>query len=422
MTDEPSTINDNFANGLFAALKSDADFTIPAVDLTGPEFQIPGSTGNALYEEVTRLTEEDLTSRTVDGGGMFDALMQSLGAHIREEYQQGRITGKEYAQAYLSMTQTALSVATQYLLGRDQAYWGAQAAQKQAQAAEAQVVQSRVNAEISKAQLQMAKTDAHTAAANYALAKLKLGTESGQQDLQKKALEKATYEVTSLLPAQLIQVQEQTSQITAQKDQVLYQTSAVLPSQRANVDADTAAKDYQTQHILPAQLVQMQEQTSQITAQKDQVLYQTNAVLPSQRANVDADTAIKAYQSGHIMPAQKVGIEEDNAAKVFNVANILPAQHTGLKEQNEAHRAKTLDTRSDGTTPVAGAIGVQKDLQKQQIDSYKNDSQYKVAKMLMDAWITQKSLDEGITQPDSVTNANIDSAMTSIRTTTGLGN
>lgn len=78
----------------------------------------------------------------------------------------------------------------------------------------------------------------------------------------------------------------------------------------------------------------------------------------------------------------------------YQVANILPAQKELLDEQKEAQRAQTMNTRSDGVTVVAGLLGTQKSLYSQQITSYKEDVKVKAAKVFMDAWITQLTIDD----------------------------
>lgn len=96
------------------------------------------------------------------------------------------------------------------------------------------------------------------------------------------------------------------------------------------------------------------------------------------------------------------------------------AQKALIIEQTEVQRAQTMETRLDGTTPVNGAIGKQKALYTQQIASYIRDSELKAAKIFADAWITQKTLDEGLVAPTNFTNATVDIVLTKIRTNNSL--
>ena len=99
----------------------------------------------------------------------------------------------------------------------------------------------------------------------------------------------------------------------------------------------------------------------------------------------------------------------------YTNTQILPAQKNLLLEQQEVQRAQTMDTRSDGTTTIVGAVGKQKDLYTQQITSYQRDAEQKVAKIFSDAWITQKTIDEGLLAPTNFNNTNVDAVLTKLR-------
>lgn len=287
---------DTDANLLYSTLLSAEHMTIPTLDLTSAVFSIPGDSTSGAYQQITPLTNADMTTGATDGTGTFDVLMQGMKAQLREEFDKGRITGAEYTKAYTSLVQSTMQFAVQYLLGRDQAYW-------QAVLAQAQAVTGRVQLEATKVQAFTAQVEAHTATANLALSKAKLGTE----------------------------------------------------------DAQYGQLKYQIDNLLPAQLTQMTTQT-QVTSK----------------------------------------------------------QIALVGEQTEASRAQTLDVRTDGQT-VAGAMGKQKQLYDQQITSYKRDAEVKAAKIFSDAWITMKTIDEGITPPNGFTNASIDTILTALKTNNVLG-
>ena len=98
---------------------------------------------------------------------------------------------------------------------------------------------------------------------------------------------------------------------------------------------------------------------------------------------------------------------------------LLDKQIDLLVEQKEAERSKTLNTRTDGTT-IVGSVGKQKDLYTQQIDSFIKDAQYKTTKMYLDGWITQKTLNEDLTAPTQLFNAEVDEVLLANRTNNGL--
>lgn len=269
------------ANRLLEELTKGDDFTLPDIDMSGPEWDIPGGDGSPIFGAITKITNESLTTREVGGSGTFDALMESAHNHLKAEFKANRITGGEYTKAYIAMMESCMSNAVQFLLGRDQAYWAAALAQIQA-------VTARVTLATSKAQFVLAKIQALSAKSEYALTKLKIATES-----------------------------------------------------------------------------------------------------------------------------------ETYCAALFNASQMLPQQLKLVTEQTEAQRAQTLDTRSDGTT-VTGSVGKQKELYSQQITSYQRDAEVKASKLFTDAWITQKTIDEGLNPPNGFTNASIDTILTKLKSNNGL--
>lgn len=360
--------SDVAANTLFDNLVDPTDFALPVIDLTDPQFQIPDTSNNAVYETADKLTEADLTERKVGGTGMFDALMEANKRHLHEEYAAGRISSAMYSETYVAMTTAVMSAAVQYLLQKDNAYYQSLLVQKQAEAAEIGVVQAKVQLEGTKAELVRQRVLAKTASAQYAHTKLMIASEDAKRCLTEAQSEQTKYETEFVLPKQVETATAQISKLTADKDQVLYQTSAILPAQLAGIQADTNNKVYTHENVLPAQV-----------------------------ANTTADTEIKDFTHTFIQPVQK-----DN-----------------LIEQWEANRAQTKDTRSDGS-PVNGSIGKQKELHSQQIESYQRDQEWKVAKGLIDVWITTKSLDEGTLTPSSLNEGAINAVMGNVRSNLGI--
>lgn len=269
------------ANRLLEELTKGDDFTLPDIDMSGPEWDIPGGDDSPIFGAISKVTNESLTTREVGGSGTFDALMESAHNHLKAEFKANRITGGEYTKAYIAMMESCMSNAVQFLLGRDQAYWAAAMAQIQA-------VTARVQLATSKAQFVLAKIQALSAKSEYALTKMKIATES-----------------------------------------------------------------------------------------------------------------------------------ETYCAALFNANQMLPQQLKLVTEQTEAQRAQTLDTRSDGTT-VTGSVGKQKELYSQQITSYQRDAEVKASKLFTDAWITQKTIDEGLNPPNGFTNASIDTILTKLKSNNGL--
>lgn len=88
---------------------------------------------------VQPITNEDLTTKVVDGTGIFDELMTAANAHLTYQWEQDRITGSSYAEVYLGQLTTVLGQAVLFLTERDRTYLNNLLVQSQIKLADAQV-------------------------------------------------------------------------------------------------------------------------------------------------------------------------------------------------------------------------------------------------------------------------------------------
>lgn len=89
-------------------------------------------------------------------------------------------------------------------------------------------------------------------------------------------------------------------------------------------------------------------------------------------------------------------------------------------ENMEAARAQTADERlSDGAT-IVGAVGKEKELKDEQITSFKRNAETKVVELYTNAWVAQKTVDEGLLAPSEFQNSGVDSVMSKLRANVNL--
>jgi len=188
------------ATGLLDSLTAGQDFTLPEVDFGSPEYQLPDvpETGTA----VARISNDDLTTTQIDGTGTFDVLMRGFATHLHHEFTAGRITSNEYAKVYIALVESAMSTGVQFLLGKEQAYWGAVTARLHAITAQTAVVTARVELATAKVRLQALRYEALTQRAAYGLAQMKIASESA-------AYCTARYTLEHILPTQHTLLTEQ---------------------------------------------------------------------------------------------------------------------------------------------------------------------------------------------------------------------
>lgn len=122
---------------------------------------------------ITPITNENLTTKVVDGTGIFDELMTAANAHLDSQFKNERITGTQYAEVYLGQLQAVLANAVQFLIERDKTYLNNLLINAQIELANKQLEQADKQLELLEKQieLQQAQSD---------LARQKIKTEIAQ--------------------------------------------------------------------------------------------------------------------------------------------------------------------------------------------------------------------------------------------------
>ena len=110
---------------MLETLTKDLNFNIPDIDLDSIslddlDIEIPTELLDALKQSPTQINIDTLTKPEIGGDATFDRLMYAVKIHLKEEVDKGRITGSEYANAYVTMAGNAMQSAVQYELNRYQ--------------------------------------------------------------------------------------------------------------------------------------------------------------------------------------------------------------------------------------------------------------------------------------------------------------
>ena len=382
---------DDLAQQLFVSLTADAP-TPPTIDFSDAKYDFTPNETSDLYKDAKEISLADLTQVDLAGEGVFDKLMAAVDLHIQREFRGNRITGDQYAKVYTEVMTGVLGSSVQFLLAKDQAHWAAITAQMQARIAEIQGTKALIELEEAKFMTQKALFDMRNSGAQYALTKIQIASENQKNFLLQAQTDGEVYRVRHLLPAELAIQQYQ-------RMQVLPSTVAINQVQSARVlPAEAAIKEFINRELQPIE--------------KRAAAYQIDVAMPIK-------TDIEEFQRDSLLPVQ-LGQEQHKLNQLMPTqVTLLEKQIDLLAEQKEAERSKTLNTRTDGMA-IVGSVGKQKDLYTQQIDSFIKDAKFKTAKMYLDGWITQKTLDEGLTAPSELTNTEINEVLVANRTANGL--
>ncbi len=292
---------DTEANELLPTLTEDFDFEIPNIDISGPEFEIPGGIDSPIYGEIIRIENSDLTSGSVGGTGVFDILMSSFAAHLKAEFNASRITGAEYTKAYVALTGSAMSQAVQFLLQRDQAFWASQNAQILA-------IKAKTELETVKVQLALMQYQAATAKAEYARTKMQMASESMAYCIAK-------YNLENILPNQKVVLDKQIIGLDFQNDIAEFNLEQTMPAQLELINEQIETQRSQT--------LDTRTDTTPVTGtvgkQKElfaqQIIsYKRDAENKAAKIFTDAWTVMKTIDEGLLPPD---GFENSNIDEVL---------------------------------------------------------------------------------------------------------
>lgn len=253
-------------------------------------------------------------------------------------------------------------------------------------------------------------------------------------------------EQTAVTHAQIAKTESDTAVNTAQRLQIMEQTELVT-AQIAKTESDT--------DINTAQLLQMAKQLdlmdSQIAKSNSDILYteaQTTFIgkqaekidsdiltAEKERLHLDSQIELSAAQiekmnedilltreQKETVRANTIGTRSDGTEITGLVGNQIAKTSKEIlmiHEQMEAARASTSSTRLDGGT-VAGSIGKQMALHQAQIESFERDAETKIAKLMVDMWVTQKTIDEGLLAPSGFDNVAMNAVMGALRSNAGI--
>lgn len=436
------------ANDLFTALT--AGVTIPASpDFSDPKYDITPDKTSALYSDINGATISEVTggTHTLEGTGAFDVFMQAMDKHLEREFKGNRLTGSQYAEVYTAVANQTMGQAVSFTLQKDQSRWAAVTAQMQARIAEIQATQALIELEKAKIETAQANFQLNLTAAQYALTKMQTATEEANHDSvtadvaikqfqrnyqQPADLAVTHYERTAVMPSTVAMNELQVDRILPAQAAIAEYENRILQPLQADlqklqrdriVPVAADIEEFRRDNMLPVELAQQQHILNQRQPAETKLITEQ---VETQRANTLDTRSDGLTPVSGVVGLQKRNLVSDADIKDYNLANTLPRQVELVgeqikltEEQTESERAKTLDTRSDGAT-VEGSVGKQKDLYDQQIDSFIKDAQHKTAKMFLDSWITRKTLDIGVPVPSEFSETTVSNVFNNVRTNNSL--
>lgn len=356
---------------------------------------------------MTVISTADLTTKAIDGTGVFDELMETTQIRLQAEYSNNRIRGTEYSQVYLGAMQAVMQQSVAFLLGKQQA---------------------DAQAELTKQQtLNLVSEEENIAKQGLLLTEQVLKLQQEIQYGKKQEL---------LIDAQILKIRQENlvlanevakgvHEILIAEQQVNKVTAeAALVTEQVNLTTQNTLKAEQEvlnlkQEVLKAvqEVLVMKEQVKKsyaeallINKQVSKLEIDTNNAVSEGTTIVRNQEKLKAERE---LLEQKFYSELSQIADSFSyrdpisqlttgdfyVAGLLGRQMDKINAEGTllGHKANTeLASITDviNNTAVAGVIGKQKTLYQAQSDGFARDAEYKLAKLYSESWSVRRSTDE----------------------------
>ena len=242
--------------------------------------------------DITKLTE-----CTLEGSGVLDKLLHTARVHLQDEFQQGRITGKEYSNAYIAIYDRMVQSAIAYTLAAE-----------------------KVPYEIAQLEAQTALTE----------------------EQRKQVEEETRYR----LPAEIQQIQAQTELINYQKDELLPAQAALTTQQKTNLEADGLNIPKQGELIDAQVIATLREgdlkEKQILLSEKELLIKEQQLLLAAEELRLKAEEIEVAKAQGELY-AQKVITERAQVDKsVVGAGSVIDTNNKLLNAQADAYEKEQV--------------------------------------------------------------------------------
>jgi len=316
-----------------------------------------------------------LTDGLMDGTGVFDILIKTVKLHLMEEYDAGRISGKEYSTVYLGALSAVLQQSIQYIVNHQQ------------------TIKTTTEIGLLRQQTatELAKTDDTIPVG--------LGFNATSAIKGMVAEEK-------LLNAQKI-LHAEAQVASEEKNTILISQKIVTELAQTDEDIPVGYGINNSTEVTGLAKAERLKKESEIDLTKQKVLTELAAT---------SDTVITGYAKN---TSTTVG------GLLKKQVDKAAAEVQLLNQKSVTELAQTDDTIPAGTgistnTAVTGVVGRQKSLFLSQSDGFSRDAEQKLTKIMLDPLVAQIAGDAGTPIPTGLANTSLDAVLTKAKAGIGV--
>jgi len=355
----------------------------------------------------------DLTSKDIDGTGIFDELMDAVNLRIEKEYNKKTLLQSDFSKVYLGAMQTTLSQSIAFLLEKGKAG-------KEEDLIAAQIL--KVEQETSNAALEaiVISNNGLQIAEETLLTRAKISLINAQTITEGIRQTELTAKVT-VLNAQVTQMAQELL-LTIEKTAGATIQNTLTASQKLKVDKDI--------EVSTQQIINMQEELDVITAKV------TN--LGAQTAKTNMDTTVSSAQQDKLtqdvlnMQQQVTNMVQERLKSISETSlldqrrlNEIQTNTVLIKQQSKILAETNLLTAKKATEDwqigTTGTLTRQSELYVAQKDGFARDAEQKAAKLLIDTWNVRRSTDTGTIADSTNKLADADIGAVVAKLKTGIG-
>lgn len=346
----------------------------------------------------------DLTTKTINGTGVFDNLMEAANVQLQDQFDKNRIKSTEYATVYLGAMQTAMGQAIQFLLGQQQA-------DKNADLIAEQILAIQAETAIKNAQ----------SAQDLLVKQEQIDLSVAQQALvaSQTVSEDKNNALNGTIDKQILQIVAQTTLIDSQNTTEINKAATEL-KKALDLVSSAAVRDAQSTQDLLNKAEEILLSTSKRSLLTEQIASEVKnnalgGILDKQIAQIVAQTTLTDNQSATELNKALDLVSNTSVRNAQSSQDILNkaaallktnAEQALLTQKTDTEKAQILDTVN--AVAVVGVIGKQKTLFTAQTDGFARDAEQKVLKILMDSYAVRRSTDSIELPPLKADNTSID--------------
>jgi len=342
----------------------------------------------------------ELTDGTVNGAGVFDVLMKSVKAHLREEFDANRIRATDYANVYTMTMGQVLAQSTQYATSRARLELELQATEAQIGKISADTVLVTkqcllVEAQAVRESIQTTNIEANTRQLDY-ITNIQLPSQVASTDAQ-----------TALTIKQQAKLTQENLNLAAQKEQMDKQSLDIVAGtllKGVELDMQTFNRDFKQ----PQELILMNKE---VAIKESQLLITAKELLVKQAQVDTANKDIQLKESQLSLSIKELLIKQTQVdianeeilikkaqllVTKYELTNKLPAEVSLVNSQSDLYSQKSITEKAQVDSTVIG-VGSVTDLNNklitEQSKTFLRSAQQTAAKLLIDTWNVRHTAD-----------------------------